>query len=268
MDSSDTSAHPFVFANIHLFLPMQHQQKNKKTSELFTSTASTSAHPCCSTSTISTSLIGHGGIICKRHLKRKSKNHKNRGNVKNTKKNLHYLKPGALAQLRDAQKSARLFPNSSPNISHDLCNNVSKKRRIGSAVDDDNEEEDQEDDDTASNIAEDRRPAVIRTDHRVINIDQVSNIPSASSHDMTPGPMVRVFGPLCPQRKKLLAPKASLVNQPSAPSSLSSPIPSSEDYNVTGESLLESIPLELLVSTNLIVFVNFLISRLHLYDCI
>ena len=85
---------------------------------------------------------------------------------------------------------------------------------------------------------------------------------------MTPGPMVRVFGPLCPQRKKLLAPKASLVNQPSAPSLLSSPLPSSEDYNVTGESLLESIPLELLVSTHLIVFVTFSNSRLHLHVCI
>jgi hypothetical protein len=164
---------------------------------------------------------------------------------------MHYLKPGALAQLRDAQRSARLYPSPSPDgNSLGFCYDVYKKRKSRRLHKDADAEEGEEhdEDDTPARLADVRRLVAIQSNNHGVVADQALNAP-AVSHDMTPGPVVRVFGPLCPQRKKLLAPKASFATQPSASPSFSSPLPPSEELNYAGESLLESIPLELLVST-------------------
>jgi hypothetical protein len=123
-----------------------------------------------------------------------------------------------------------------------------KSRRLHKDADAE-EGEEHDEDDTPASLAGVRRLVAIQSNNHGVVADQALNVSSAVSHDMTPGPVVRVFGPLCPQRKKLLAPKASFATQPSASPSFSSPLPSSEELNYAGESLLESIPLELLVST-------------------
>lgn len=204
---------PFVFASIHLLLHKQQQQQRTGKPSRSRSSSHSRLLPTSSASG------GYGGNS-RRHYKRKSRSRSN------SKLPLHYLKPGALAQLRDAQRSAR--------VSSSACSSK-KKKRTDSSVDEMNDEE--EDAGAAQRRSEDLGP------HQ-------SQVPAIAS--MTPGPSLRMFGPLCPQRKKLLAPKtplpplmvATTVAAPITPVNSSSLLP----HDSGGESLLESLPLELLVS--------------------
>lgn len=209
---------PFVFASIHLLLHNQQQQTGKP-----------SRPRSSGLSKIFPSSSFSAGGNSRRHHKRKSRSRSN------SKIPLHYLKPGALAQLRDAQRSARSSSSSSA-----CC--AKKKKRVENFVHEDNDAE-------AATEAEPARLArggAARGDGVGFPTPQ-GQVPAMAA--MTPGPAVRVFGPLCPQRKKLLAPKTPLL-----PSIAAAPIPVTPASatpqpppNSGDESLLESLPLELLV---------------------
>eukprot|EP00250_Pteridium_aquilinum_P033814 c6369_g1_i1 orf=346-1122(+) len=215
-DSSD----PVVFASIHLLLQKQQQQRLGKS---FRSRSSSHSKLL----PISSSGMGGYGGSNRRHYKRKSRS------CSNSKLPQNYLKPGALAQLRDAQRSAR--------VSSSVCSSK-KKKRTESSVDEVN------DDDEAAGAGQMGLPQGDAVRSETMRPHQTQGPVVAS---MTPGPSHRMFGPLCPQRKKLLAPKTPLlpslttgtIAAPITPVHSSPPVlPDSR-----GESLLESIPLELLV---------------------
>eukprot|EP00249_Psilotum_nudum_P036039 c6214_g1_i1 orf=2-775(-) len=143
------------------------------------------------------SVVGKGSLDGKRRHGSKRK-----GRVA-----LTYLKPGALAQLRDAQRSARAY-----------CSYVEKKKGIN----------------------DDR----VASDPSLLSRADSANLPPMHI-EVTPGPSVRVFGPLCPQRKKLVAPKTPLSPANANPVGLHTP--NHAVAQSASESPLESLPLELLV---------------------
>ncbi|KAI5073466.1 hypothetical protein GOP47_0011479 [Adiantum capillus-veneris] len=207
---------PFVFASIHLLLHKQQKQRVGRPSR-----SRPSSHSKLLPSTSS-------GASSRRHHKRKSRSRIS------SKMPLHYLKPGALAQLRDAQRSARVSSSL-------VC--ATKKKRIASSI---NEAIDEEVD--AGTVQLGVNPEVQGRDGTL----ESRNTQISAVSSMTPGPPVRLFGPLCPQRKKLLAPKTPLpptVPSVAAISAPITPVNSSPPLNSDpeGESLLESLPLELLV---------------------
>ncbi|MCO5599618.1 hypothetical protein L7F22_053724 [Adiantum nelumboides] len=204
---------PFVFASIHLLL---HKQQHQRTGRPSRSRSSSQSKLLPSTSS---------GASSRRHHKRRSKR-RNRSKLP-----LHYLKPGALAQLRDAQRSARVSSSL-------ICS--ARKKRIASTLDEVNDAE------------EDAGTVNLATNRETQARDNTLESRNAQVNAMTPGPPARLFGPLCPQRKKLLAPKTPLPPSLGTIAAITAPItpvnsspPLSPD--VEGESLLESLPLELLV---------------------
>eukprot|EP00249_Psilotum_nudum_P030486 c43145_g1_i1 orf=479-1306(-) len=123
---------------------------------------------------------------------------------------LRYLKPGALAQLLDAYRNAEAY----------RC--YAEKRRG-------------------------LRDSRVASEPLLIRSGDVGYPPVQVQ--LTPGPSVRVFGPLCPQRKKLLAPKASLSPANENPAGRT---PNHAVAQTPSESPLESLPLQLLDSCLLI----------------
>ncbi|KAH7446797.1 hypothetical protein KP509_01G076500 [Ceratopteris richardii] len=206
---------PFVFASIHLLL---HKQPHPRSGRSSRSRLSGNSKVVTSTSSVSSS---------RRHYKRRSRSRSR------SKMPLHYLKPGALAQIRDAQRNARLSTSA-------LASSKKKKRIAGAADDLNDAEEDIGIRQLGMNIGLQRRDDAMES--RQANPTDIAS--------MTPGPSLRLFGPLCPQRKKLLAPKTPLppamvdgLSVPITPLNPSPPAPPESE----GESLLESLPLELLV---------------------
>ncbi|KAH7422965.1 hypothetical protein KP509_12G033400 [Ceratopteris richardii] len=203
---------PFVFASIQFLIHKQQQRKTSRYSR-FGSSSSSRLFP---------STISANGTV--RHTKRKNRI------CSCADPRRIYLKPGALAQLRDAHKNCRLTPLAifSPK----------KKKKISSSINDSNSFET-----TDVEISQVRLP---RGDEDR-NDAQFMDIPS-----FTPGPSIRMFGPLCPQRKKLLAPKNPLHHPTVINAAASVPIMPDNFLPVSPDpervSLLESLPLELLVS--------------------
>eukprot|EP00250_Pteridium_aquilinum_P035075 c8571_g1_i1 orf=3-548(-) len=170
-------AGPFVFASILSLLPQRQQQKE---SPAF----SFGFH---NVPALSSCLDMSHNSRC--HRKHRSRRHKI------SKLPLHYLKPGALAQMRDAQKSA------ARSASNPAC--CAKKRLL-----DNKDDHDQADMvlDSAQTLGYD-----VRRRQRVgfwpgQEPILATSIISPSPATRFPG-ATRVFGPLCPQRKKLWAPK-------------------------------------------------------------
>ncbi|KAJ7531044.1 hypothetical protein O6H91_14G030200 [Diphasiastrum complanatum] len=120
-----------------------------------------------------------------------------------------YLKPGALAQFRDAQRSARTVHSS-----------------IRRGIVDDGK--------TINTAEEQAIPS------QTINAEQ-----ALASSDFSCRVFRRSYGPACLHRKKLLAPKAEVLLASTQVSAASSASEITEDS--TQESLFEGLPLELLV---------------------
>lgn len=209
-DASD----PFVFANILLLHNQQQQQRER----LFRS------------------LGLHNVLLLSpssaRRVRRCNRKHRSR-KFNSSKMSLYYLKPGALAQMRDAQRSA-----ARPALYSDCRAN---KRVLDEC---------------------NREGMVLDSGHihgyengrgeRVQLHPQQAETAAMATSQMSPTRLFgsnRILGPFFPQRKKLLAPKTPLPLPIAAPIASEIALPPMTDSS--NESHLESLPLELLVSTAL-----------------
>ncbi len=131
-----------------------------------------------------------------------------------------YLRPGQLAKLVDDHKRS-LVPS---------CTTFGRKR-VGLG------------DNAHNNIVDKSLSAVV--------VAALDNGGGGNSVISSPAPTLRSYGPACPQRKKLLAPKTPLT--PAAQLIvMRSPLRADDDSRESlPESLLEALPVELLVKTSI-----------------